>query len=545
MPSHALVFAAEHIQRFIAASGLLRDLAGASELLENLWGGVLDHCVAAVDPQGQTLRFSRRAGGAFYVFAEQPEILDRLQQLWTLVVQQYAPGLGYSLARGCSKNAQDGLGLHSDYLAFREAMHALRAAQSRILPVLPAATPFTSRSRRTGHVATHHTQRRKRLELVDATMWRARKMNNAGALGKRCLPEAFRKNYVWPTLFESDSEDVDDRFIFPWASTDQRQIAFIHADGNGMGRLLKSISEQLQGSGKDFVGEFLRFSQIIGEITQLAVQKATVEILFPKARSIPGRDLQVLPARPIVVGGDDLSIIVRADLALDFTECFLQAFSRYSEQRLADLPLSLDIQRLSACAGIAYIHSSQPFELAHNLAESLCDHAKKQAKAQNSENIPATISFYRVTTSLVDDFDQLLEREASITRLGEILRNTMESYFLDDLPEVPNLSDLKKLLRDMGSGGPLQGGTSRELLGLVTQAPEQAERHYIRWKEVVQEKNPQAWNSFRDLLHKLAGAPEKEDLPFGKYAPQHEQGGRKLRRSPLGDIHTLLAVAAR
>lgn len=543
MPSHALLFAAEHIQSFISSSGLLRDLAGASELLENLWGEVLDQCIHCIDPENINLRFSRRAGGAFYVFADQSEVLDRLQQLWSLVVQQYTPGLEFSMVRGSSADDENVDNLNLDYLAFTQAMKKMRAAQSRSIPKLPPAASFVSRARRTGNAATQSTNRHGKPEMVDATMFRARQMIAAGSLGKRCLPAELRNQYVWPTLFESDDGNDDTLRVFPWANREQRQIAFIHADGNNMGNLLKAVSVQLRPALKDFTGEFLKFSRIIGEITEKAVQEATVQILMPQARPVSGTDKQVLPGRPIVVGGDDLSIIIRADLALDFTECFLKAFSKYSEHLLSDLKLPINIQRLSACAGVAYIHPNQPFEMALKLAESLCDHAKKQAKKKNPQDIPATLSFYRVTTSLLDDLDQLLEREASTTWSGKILRSTMESYFVEDYPQLPNLLNLKKLLAMMSPDGPLNGGASRELLGLVTQAPVLAERRYQRWKEVVQIRHGESWGKFQSLMHDLAGEPEEDDLPFGKPMSLDTEDQIKIRRSPLGDIHTLLAVA--
>jgi hypothetical protein len=44
-----------------------------------------------------------------------------------------------------------------------------------------------------------------------------------------------------------------------------------------------------------------------------------------------------LPFRPIVLGGDDLTIIVKSEFALNFTEEFLKAFEQETEQNMKAL----------------------------------------------------------------------------------------------------------------------------------------------------------------------------------------------------------------
>jgi len=67
---HALVFELNSIQAYLFSSGRLRDVAGASELLDqmtdgdgNLLGNVLN---ALGMDDDKPIRFSRRAGGAIY-----------------------------------------------------------------------------------------------------------------------------------------------------------------------------------------------------------------------------------------------------------------------------------------------------------------------------------------------------------------------------------------------------------------------------------------------------------------------------------------------
>ena len=57
----------------------------------------------------------------------------------------------------------------------------------------------------------------------------------------------------------------------------------------------------------------------------------------------------------VILGGDDLTAIVRADLALDFTAAFLRAFAQSTGPLIAELRAAGVAglpDRLSACAGV-------------------------------------------------------------------------------------------------------------------------------------------------------------------------------------------------
>ena len=175
----------------------------------------------------------------------------------------------------------------------------------------------------------------------------------------------------------------------------------------------------------------------------------------------------------------------------------------------------------------------------HGLAEGLCKHAKKQAKAKaNSSNktgkqpeTPSSLTFHRVTTALIDDYGKILKRELTA---GEY-RHTLECYAIESgkgLPELGHLLELQTLLADSD----LARGGIRELLGLVGRGSSQAERRYTRWREIMVDRSSSKLKAFDKLLEALWGIEDSSDLPYG-FAD--EDG---LRRSPLGDVVTLSAV---
>ncbi|MEQ1715777.1 MAG: hypothetical protein ABL907_07300, partial [Hyphomicrobium sp.] len=81
-----------------------------------------------------------------------------------------------------------------------------------------------------------------------------------------------------------------------------------------------------------------------------------------------------IPFIPVVLGGDDLTILCDGGKAVDFTVAFLRAF----EMETADHKDVIAVAKngLSACAGIAIVKPHFPFHRAYELAESLIKEAK-------------------------------------------------------------------------------------------------------------------------------------------------------------------------
>ena len=181
----------------------------------------------------------------------------------------------------------------------------------------------------------------------------------------------------------------------------------IHADGNGLGQIVQRIGHDRE--------EFKRFSKELDEATVSAARDAFAkisELFYWK---------EVIPIRPVVLGGDDFTVICRADLALDYVKSFIECFEKhtsemncfktqkvFTEGRMKD--------RLTACAGIAYVKSSYPFYYAYDLAEALCSVAKKNAKDKPSiregKELPAScVMFHKLQDSFMDDYEELKQRE--------------------------------------------------------------------------------------------------------------------------------------
>jgi hypothetical protein len=167
-------------------------------------------------------------------------------------------------------------------------------------------------------------------------------------------------------------------------------LGTIHADGNGLGEiflkfhqhLIQVDQEQQQAlpTYRDYVNAYRKFSVALDVCTQNAFLEA-VSQTFKTSKS------QTIPLVPLVLGGDDLTVICGGQKALQFTVAFLNAFEIETAKveiqggiipKIAEAALGLP--RLSACAGVAIVKPHFPFSIAYQLSETLMKSAKTVKK---------------------------------------------------------------------------------------------------------------------------------------------------------------------
>lgn len=531
MPKYVCLFEAKSIQEYILRSGRLRHVVGASELLDSLTPMLVDQVLDALKlVEGQHVRFSRKAGGAAYLFADSEAHCNDFRDLWSIAVQQYAPGLSFSLATGAGAN---------DYEAYKNALLRMGPARNRQPSRLPAGTPVTRYAPRTGEPAYTMDSL---LGLQDAATARfgQRDFWQRGCLIKRF---ADLDAEAWPRNLEYRADDEDGAALFPFLK-DNRYLALLHADGNGLGQLLIAMQDHVQAHPESFVALFRDFSDAVRDATIAAARAATTAVLLPARQGVnpdapdhPG----LIPARPIVLGGDDLTILLRADLALPFTRAFLTHFEHETAAAFEALratrswAASLLPRALTAGAGIAFVRSSHPFHLAHALAEDLAKTAKSRAKKdlQADSRIPPTLAFHRVTTAGHGDYTAILRDELTTGEPDARIQTTLVTYGIDEhcaaLPRLDDLEALVTLLRNED----MARGPARQILTLLGRDHAEAARRYRRWQEVMQRRVPDHFAALKARLEPLCGGLA-EDLPVSL--------GDSPRRTPLGDMATLLAV---
>lgn len=183
-------------------------------------------------------------------------------------------------------------------------------------------------------------------------------------------------------------------------------IAIIHADGNGLGKVVQNVGKKKE--------VFREFSQKLDLATKESANQA-FKAIFDKFS-----DKKIIPIRPVVLSGDDMTVIIRGDLALDYANTFIEAFEKKTNEHLGTIlkgqhVFAEDKDYLTACAGIAFIKSSYPFYYGYQLAEDLCGEAKKDTKAihgaETNHLPPSCLMFHKVQDSFIIDYKDIIKRE--------------------------------------------------------------------------------------------------------------------------------------
>ena len=173
--------------------------------------------------------------------------------------------------------------------------------------------------------------------------------------------------------------------LLPHSTTDLENLgcewlAVVHADGNGLGQVFLKFDEHIQSprtdalsSNRFYIDQLRRFSLALDCCTEKAFC-AAIRLMGPRG----GRS--VVPVVPLVLGGDDLTVVCDGQQALRFTKTFIDAFERETG---ADTTISTIMRKTScqgkvtSCAGVAIIKPHFPFHASYGLAEELLKSAKK------------------------------------------------------------------------------------------------------------------------------------------------------------------------
>ena len=245
---------------------------------------------------------------------------------------------------------------------------------------------------------------------------------------------------------------------FSQISNKKNKLAVIHADGNGLGVLVKNLTDEVKNTGK--LDVIANFSKALDNATKDAYENAIV-----KTEEVFGKEN--LKIKALILSGDDMTAVCDADIALEFTKNFIEGFEKETDKKKPDIK-----EKLTMCAGIAYCNEKFPFHYAAALAEELCGAAKKHSKdryVNDAENdiAPSCLMFHNVQSSNFQSWDKFIKDELAIgggnegcasdgKNTGEI-RCDFGPYYLGDTnksksePKVGNFINLAEMYRSENS----------------------------------------------------------------------------------------------
>ncbi|MCL6448966.1 MAG: hypothetical protein K6U04_12590 [Armatimonadetes bacterium] len=194
-------------------------------------------------------------------------------------------------------------------------------------------------------------------------------------------------------------------------------LALVHTDGNGMARRFHEAGK----SCPDNRQWILKQREL-----SASVHKAAREALLETVKLLTGALQQenghwsiggvlginrgddgrlILPFRPLVFGGDDLTFVCDGRLGLQLTACYLKHFSQHT---LADG------KPASARAGVAVVKTHFPVAYAYSLAEELCRSAKKYIHEADPDAQFSALDWHFATSGQVRGLAEIREQDYKV-----------------------------------------------------------------------------------------------------------------------------------
>ena len=174
--------------------------------------------------------------------------------------------------------------------------------------------------------------------------------------------ENFMKNYAFPMKFDQLGQQ-----------TPKNDIAVVHIDGNNMGKKFeecRTLSERIHCSIEIRRHTIAAFTALVQDIVAHIVEE-----------NIEGKNIKryrgelvlescqegsiFLPIRPLVLGGDDMTFVCAAKVAVEFASFVIRHLMENG---------------IDSCGGITIMNTSYPFFRGYQMAEELCAAAKKRMR---------------------------------------------------------------------------------------------------------------------------------------------------------------------
>lgn len=411
------------IQGYVFASNRLRDVLAASWMVDHVmrrdagsllqWGVTDDRVLLAA------------GGNAIIEFANLDDARTWIRR-YTRWLQDEAPGLDIVVAH----RPYDGRSLAWGLKAL--AVDLARAKLERQPSAPQLGLSVTAACSVTGLPATTLD----RGEFVSGRIARLRaQTEQAKERWQRFLPACLKHASGWTTAFP---DEID---LMGRARGETSLLGVVHVDGNGVGKAIKywldrCLDEEIGdeqvraeyrewSSGIDELGERVLLatirraaSCIIEEVNEHGEKRCVVrgtpdELGFPlreDATSYAPRKV-LLPLRPILLGGDDLTFVCDGRIALDLAATALREFEATYVPHLGQ---GGGERTLTACAGVALVKAHAPFHRSYDLAASLCASGKRARRDVNQQRQADTgcwLDWHAGPTRPAETVDDLRRRE--------------------------------------------------------------------------------------------------------------------------------------
>lgn len=406
----AVVLDTVSIQNFIFSTNNLRENLGASELVKSIYEEPLIEALREVYPdfdlsmynaweredldlnkfplnQGAKAEVAYIGGGNAVLFFESQEMATDFVSSWSKLLLVYAPSLTPASAIE-----------YIDFNSFSDGQRKLfrRLAENKSKAIALTTIPthgITAECPRTGlscEIWADILPEDERGYISSTSYAKLEFSKKAKQEHEKILKEInLSDEYCFTDVLEELGQKEDE----------SNYIAIVHIDGNDMTnrfRSLNSIAELRRLSSSVKRATITSFKDMLKELVEL-IPRISASKRF-EFRQEDGR--KVLPLRPIVIGGDDITFVSEGRLGLWLARVFLEKFS---SQEVSDK------KPLSACAGVVITKTKYPFYRGYRLSEELLKNAKKVRKEKGDNG--SWLDFHITTGGISGSIEEIRQRQ--------------------------------------------------------------------------------------------------------------------------------------
>ena len=208
----------------------------------------------------------------------------------------------------------------------------------------------------------------------------------------------------------------------------QGYVALVYIDGDSMGRLIRRIESPKQ-------------YRLFSDVVDSSLREAAADAVKSYALSARKERGDTVSCDILLLGGDDLVMVVPADLALPMSISICRSFQRltkkqFSKQDFFDKPTCEN--GLTVSAGIAIFKDRQPFRVVFDQAEDLLKSAKQRRSEDSS--LEPYIDFADVSQTRFVKLQDLRRAEQGVGTGVELtfwpMSLTRSARFLDTAVEL-------------------------------------------------------------------------------------------------------------
>jgi hypothetical protein len=419
MNDHLVLFDVDNIKGYVFATGRLKEIRGGSDLVERLTSSqAIESLIRESNLRAKVLYADGGAGKVRFSCPADAELFCRtLEQKYrtetftgslTTARVPYAQAIGPTVERGETalrqqkSDRRETIQLEGGpYVRFCESCGSYPIVNSYLVRAgLPrqalCRSCYGKRKHAEALANTPHIGNREQFEKEFL----------------RCVPTKYQG--LWQPDKVSQPDDVDDLGA---VSQPQNYLGFLYCDGNGVGDHWRAIAQRPGVTDEDYTF----FSNVLSEATREAAAEALAHC-FPAPRRLTDGE-RLIPFEIIIMGGDDLVLLVAAHRALEVATVYCEAFKRLTAEKLAKRERLSGCRVVTASAGVILAHASQPILYLERRADELLRSAKR-ARESGQEG---AVDFLVVSTPTLNPVNRV-RREEGYEDSDHFLRRTLRPY---------------------------------------------------------------------------------------------------------------------